>query len=100
MPNGYSGKSLADKLGFKPAMKIMLLNQPENYFELIGLNIQKQLCSKGERPDLVHLFASGYQEMVKSMEKIRKLVHPKIVIWVSWKKKSSGEASDLTEELV
>ena len=52
---GYSGTPLLKKLGIKPGMKILLLNEPPDYFELLEINISDQLCTKNETPDLVHL---------------------------------------------
>ena len=37
-------------------MKILLINEPADYFELLEINISDQLCKKNETPDLVHLF--------------------------------------------
>ena len=42
---GYSGTPLLKKLGIKPGMKILLLNEPPDYFELLEINISDQLCS-------------------------------------------------------
>ena len=53
---GYSGTPLLKKLGIKPGMKILLMNEPPDYFELLEINISDQLCTKNETPDLVHLF--------------------------------------------
>jgi len=36
---GYSGTPLIDKLGIKPAMKVLLVNEPPDYFNLIGTEI-------------------------------------------------------------
>ena len=56
---GYSGTPLIKKLGIKPAMKVLLINAPGNYFEMIAANISKQLVAGNETPDLIHLFAAN-----------------------------------------
>jgi hypothetical protein len=33
---GYSGTPLLKKLGIKPEMKILLVDAPDNYFDLLG----------------------------------------------------------------
>ena len=43
------------KLGIKPEMKILLINQPDDYYSLLEINISNQLCRKNETPDFVHL---------------------------------------------
>ncbi|HSU28024.1 MAG TPA: hypothetical protein VLJ68_06570, partial [Chitinophagaceae bacterium] len=55
---GYSGTPLIKKLGIKPAMKVLLLNQPAEYFKLLETDIRDQLSGKKEIPDLVHLFVT------------------------------------------
>jgi hypothetical protein len=96
---GYSGTPLLKKLGIKEEMKVHLINAPDNYFNLIEKNISNQLINKNEVPDFVHLFTQSRKEFEKEMKKIaifcRK--NPRIVIWVSWYKKSAGIATDITE---
>lgn len=52
---GYSGTALINKLGIKPGMKVMLINEPDNYFELLQTDISGQSCKKSDTPDFVHL---------------------------------------------
>ena len=68
---GYSGKPLFEKLGINPGTKILLLNQPENYFELIEIKISTQLCKKHEVPDLIHLFAKNVKEFESAMKRFQ-----------------------------
>ena len=60
---GYSGTPLLKKLGIKKEMKVVLLNEPENYYELLETNISKQLCKKNELPGFIHLFAKNKSEI-------------------------------------
>ena len=53
---GYSGTPLIQKLGIKPAMKILVLHAPENYFQLLQSDISKQFAVSNENPDFIHLF--------------------------------------------
>ena len=55
---GYSGTPLLKKLGIKPGNKLLFVNQPRNYFELLEADVSDQLCNKNEVPDLIHLFVS------------------------------------------
>ena len=43
---GYSGTPLLKKLGINPEHKLLLLNEPANYFELLEVNVGDQLCKK------------------------------------------------------
>jgi hypothetical protein len=99
---GYSGKPLFQKLGIKPYMKILLINQPDNYFDLLETGISGQLCAKNETPDLVHLFVKSNREFETHMKKLESLgkINPVIVVWVSWYKKSAKLATDATEDTI
>ncbi len=99
---GYSGTPLLKKLGIKPGHKLVLINQPENYFELLEADVTDQLCNKNEVPDLIHLFTVTKKEFESEMKRLDRVIekNKKIVIWVSWYKKSSGIATDITEDTI
>jgi len=99
---GYSNTPLIKKLGIKDDSKVLLLNAPDNYFELLGTPLTVQLCAKGETPDLVHLFATSqktYETGLRSLQPFRKK-KPAIAVWVSWYKKSAGIPTDITENSI
>ena len=100
--SGYSGTPLLKKLGIKPAAKLMLVNAPDNYFQLLETDISAQLASKNETPDLVHLFVKSNKELEAEMKKLQPRINKNrnIVIWVSWYKKSAGIATDVTEDVI
>src|ERR1041385_8839172 len=97
---GYSGTPLLKKLGIKPSDKLLVLNRPQNYFELLEADIATQLCKKNEVPDLVHVFAPTKKEFESQMKKLEPIIskNRNVVIWVSWYKKSSGIVTDITED--
>ena len=100
--SGYSGTALLKKLGIKPGMKVLLINQPANYYELIEMNIDKQLCKKNDTPDFIHLFVKTEKEFISEMKKL-KTVYKKntsITIWISWYKKSAKIPTDITEDTI
>ena len=99
---GYSGKTLTEKLGIKPGMKTLLINIPDNYFELTGKKIADQLCTKKEVPDLIHLFVLSSKEFIAEMKKLNSVIrqNSKIIIWVSWYKKSAKMLTDLSEDVI
>jgi hypothetical protein len=101
-PAGYSGTPLMKKLGIKPGYKLVLINQPENYFELLEADVTNQVCNKNEVPDLIHLFVETKKEFESEMKGLDPVIkkNKKIVIWVSWYKKSSGIVSDVTEDTI
>jgi hypothetical protein len=102
MAAGYSGTPLIKKLGIQPNTSVQLINPPENYFSLIETDISDQLCRNADTPDIVHLFVTTRKEFEDEMKKMKKVIrqNPRIVIWVSWYKKSSGKVTDLTEDVI
>jgi hypothetical protein len=102
MAAGYSGTALIKKLGISETTRVLLVNAPADYFDLLESDISSQLLKKKENPDLVHLFARSNKELeteMKKLESIRK-ANPAISIWVSWYKKTAGTATDLTEDII
>lgn len=106
---GYSGTPLLKKLGIKPEMKILLLNQQDDYYSLLETNISEQLCKKnvqgtpyGETPDFIHLFVKTEKEFINEMKKLKRIYkkNTAITIWVSWYKKSSKIPTDITEDTI
>lgn len=99
---GYSKTPLLKKLGIKPDHKILLINEPDDYFNLLEVNISDQLTNKNETPDLIHLFVKNNKEFIAQMKKLELLCkkNSEIIIWVSWYKKSAGIATDITEDTI
>jgi predicted CoA-binding protein len=99
---GYSATPLLKKLGLKPDYKILLINPPDNYFELLETDVTDQLATRNETPDWVHVFVKRNKEFESEMTKLLPLVkkNSAITIWVSWYKKSSGFVTDVTEDVI
>lgn len=102
MTVGYSGTPLIKKLGIKPEHKLLLINKPDDYFELLEVDVSEQLCKKNEAPDLIHLFVKNNKEFVIETKKLKSIIkkNSNIIIWVSWYKKSAGIATDVTEDVI
>lgn len=102
MPAGYSGTPIINKLGIKPEMKVVLINQPNDYYDLLESNISNQLCRKNETPDFIHLFVKTEKEFEVEMKKLKAVCkkNTTITIWVSWYKKSSKIPTDITEDVI
>jgi hypothetical protein len=99
---GYSGTPLIKKLGIKPGMKLLVLNAPDNYIELLQEDITQQLCKGVQIPDFIHLFVADKAIFEKSMKKVLAYAQKNagISVWVSWYKKSSGIKTDITEDVI
>jgi len=99
---GYSGTPLIKKLGMKPEHKLLLINKPDNYFDLFEVDVSEQLCEKNKTPDFIHLFVINNKEFENEMKKLRPIIkkNPNIIIWVSWYKKSARIITDVTEDVI
>ena len=99
---GYSGTALLKKLSIRPEMKIMLIDAPENYIALIEEDISKQLCKRNQLPDFIHLFVKNNKAFEAGMKKVLSLTkkNTQLIVWASWHKKSSGIATDMTEDII
>ena len=99
---GYSGKTIAQKLGIKPGFCIFADGAPRAYDKMVGpLPAGTSLQARPKPPvDMVHLFATQAAGLAVKLRGYRKVIVPDGMIWVSWPKKSSGVASDLTDVVV
>ena len=83
-------------------MKILMINRPADYFNLLDADISDQACMKNETPDFVHLFVKNTKEFEAEMKKLKTFCkqNPTITIWVSWYKKASKIETDITEDVI
>lgn len=93
---GYSGRSLAQKLGVKAGMVLCVEGAPDG-FEIEGLPAGVRLGSSWEGFALVFLRSLGDLENVA--RRARELRNDG-VLWVAWAKKSSRLAGELTFDVV
>jgi hypothetical protein len=99
---GYSGTPLIKKLSLTEGLRIRLIHPPEGYYEWLEADISTQICLPGQLPDWVHIFATTRRVFEKEMAALKGAwqKNPRLVIWASWYKKSSGVPTDLTEEII
>jgi hypothetical protein len=95
---GYSGKSLATKLGIKGGVRIWLLDPPGHYQDLLGpLPDGAEIVARPEAADILHAFAPDRASLVANADFLTELPRPGAALWISWPKKSSPLFVDLTE---
>ena len=99
---GYSKTPLPQKLGIKPGMKVVALNPPPGHRKLLAsLPVEVSFTDKpGAGSKFVHLFVNERRTLEKELKRLRRLLDDAGVLWVSWPKKSSGVASDITEDVI
>lgn len=100
--SGYSGTPLSKKLGIRPGFRIRTFKPPSNYAALLAPLPEGVIVSSAAKPpvDLWHLFARSRKELAAKLPDCRDQIRCDGMIWVSWPKKASGVATDLTEDAV
>jgi hypothetical protein len=99
---GYSGTPLVRKLGIRPNEKIVALNAPDHYEELLdgvpeGATIVQRVTP---RAAFVHLFVTERAEMAKTLSTLRTKLDDAGMVWVSWPKKAAKVPTDVTEDVI
>jgi hypothetical protein len=100
--SGYSGTPLVQKLGIKPGFFIFVQGLAVDYTAITGklpagVTIARRLAGN---LDMIHLFAESAKDLAGELTRFRKAIKQDGMIWVSWPKKSSGVATDLTDVVV
>ena len=98
---GYSGKPLVAKLGIKPGSTIAILGAPRGYDRLLGRlpEVRRRSPATG-RLDFVQFFTTEKHELERRFATLARSLTPAGMLWISWPKKTSGVATDLTEDVI
>lgn len=99
---GYSATPLARKLGIKAGSRVYVRNGPADYNDLVApLPADVRLLGRlANDIDLVHCFTKSRAELARLLVDYRERIRQDGVIWVSWPKKASGVATDVTEDVI
>jgi hypothetical protein len=99
---GYSGTPLVRKLGIPPNERIIALNAPEHYRDLLedlpeGVTISDRVSA---RPKFVHLFETSRPALEARLASLRTKLDDAGALWVSWPKKAAKVPTDITEDVI
>ncbi len=106
---GYSGAPLLKKLGYKPGHRALLIGVPEDLLEVLDqpdFAWSRTIDGLGSLPDdppaldVVHLFTKERAALEVALPRLRVLLQPAGMIWVSWPKKASKVPTDVTEDVI
>lgn len=100
---GYSGTPLWEKLGYKSGVASFVEDAPENYVSLLALPADLKVAWIGNTvPGIgfVHIFARCASRLESKLSSLRKRISQEGIIWVSWPKKGSQVATDITENVI
>ncbi|MBV9458580.1 MAG: DUF3052 domain-containing protein [Bradyrhizobium sp.] len=99
---GSSGKTVSQKLGLKPGFRIFADGAPADYRKIVGEWPEgASLVARAAAPlDVVHVFAAEAKGLPAKLARYRDAIARDGMIWVSWPKKASGVATDLSDVVV
>ena len=95
---GYSGTPLAKKLSLKPGLRTWFDGMPPSVRNEIGDVGLVPLAQPQAPIDAAHIFVTSRADMEARLSSLRPLLAPTGFIWVSWPKKASKVATDITED--
>ncbi|MEQ9309288.1 MAG: hypothetical protein RLN90_07525 [Balneolaceae bacterium] len=89
---GYSGTPLIKKLGIKERNSILIVNNPNHYFDLLGdLPDEAELVDMNfvDPINFIHLFCKDLEELHSIFPILKQKLAKDGMIWISWIKKAS-----------
>ena len=102
MPAGYSHRSLVEKLGIAPGARIAILNAPRGYRATLGklpAGVRVAAAARGSLR-FIQFFTTSRQTLEGTFAALVRALAPDGALWVSWPKRASGVATDVTEDVV
>lgn len=100
-PTGYSGKPAWRKLGLDRATRVLVRGAPGDYAPLVGAPAATlNLVAPRAAFDLAHVFVERRERLAAELAALDARLPDDGVLWVSWPKKASGVATDVTEDVV
>jgi hypothetical protein len=99
---GYSPKPLVAKLGIRPGARLVFLDPPPGYAMTLGPLPEGVVAAKTLRGtfDFIQFFTAKRAELERRFAALAGALAPDGMLWISWPKKASGVATDVTENVV
>lgn len=101
---GYSPNPLVKKLGFKDGSAALLLAVPDALAEINGFPgfvlIDRSLKKGPRRYDAAHWFETSRARLEDGIRTMAGGLKPDAMLWISWPKKASKAATDITEDVL
>lgn len=104
---GYSGTPLPKKLGLKDGQAVAFCALPDSQRDLLTSRafafveeVAEATHLKENNFDFIHLFTDSAATVTHAMPVLRDRIKPDGMIWMSWPKKASKVATDVTEDTI
>ncbi len=97
-----SQKPVSQKLLIKPGYQVLLVNAPDTYraaFDPLPANVQ--IFTETVNPvDLIQVFITSKQELEEYLRKLKGLLKPKGLLWVSYPKGKGKNKPDINRDII
>jgi len=89
------------KLGIKDGWAIAILNAPQGYERTLKPpgNVRRTASAAGSL-DFIQFFTDQKRELEGRFAGLSRALAPAGMLWISWPKRASGVATDLTEDVI
>lgn len=99
---GYSGTPLPKKLGIKPGSVVIAAGAPAGFAATLGtlpegVRVKSRVSGAA---DVVVAFFRARAKLERRLESLAGSIYPDGGLWIAWPKRASGEATDITEDVV
>ena len=97
-----SNPPLARKLNLRDGMRVWFLDMPEDAQDEIDEYALELtfVADPAEGIDAAHIFVTARDELERLVTSLRDQIAPDGQVWVSWPKRASGAATDITEDTI
>jgi hypothetical protein len=100
---GYSGTSLAKKLGIREGQRVVLLDAPADFASTLEplppVKLDRTLPRSGE-VDVAVVFVTKKADMGKRIAAVQPKLAQNGGLWIAWPKKASKVPTDITEDTI
>lgn len=101
MPAGYSGTPLAKKLGLKQGGALWTRAMPESVRAEIEQSVVPHYVVRPAKGlAAAHVFHTSAAKLGADLKKLRGLLAPDGMVWVSWPKRAAKMDTDITEDTI
>jgi len=98
---GYSGTPLAKKLGLTDGLSVYAASMPASVRADIQSTAKPKFAGKPAKGQpAAHIFHVSARKLEAELKKLRTIIAPDGMVWVSWPKKAAKVETDITEDTI
>lgn len=102
MTRGYSGTPLVDKLGIRPGMRVVVVDEPKGWLvDHVDLPDGVAVTDlRARSADMFLVFVRSREDLGRRLVQAIDRLPADGILWVAWPKRASGIATDATEDVI